>query len=143
MSLAFEETVDVKQLNEMLRGRNRGSPPLNPLQDPIAHIKRPLRALNEDRRGQGVVRRGQAVVEFSPDDVRMIRAGFAATQKQFARLIGISVETLRNWERGRRRPHGPARALLRAISADPIALGKALNWYARDFKPEPEEWLDD
>jgi len=83
------------------------------------------------------------VIEFSPDDVRMIRAGFAATQKEFARLIGISVETLRGWERGRRRPHGPARALLRAIAADPRALAVALNWYARDFKPEPEEWLDD
>ena len=136
--------MDVKHLNELLRGgRRRGRAPVNPLRDPIAHIKRSLRALNEDRRGQGVVRRGQSVVEFSGIDVRMIRAKFTATQKEFARLIGISVETLRNWERGRRRPHGPARALLRAIDADPFALGRALNWYARDFKPEPDEWIED
>ena len=48
-------------------------------------------------------------------DFHHIRAKFAATQKEFAKLIGISVETLRNWEEGRRRPHGRARALLRAI----------------------------
>jgi putative transcriptional regulator len=133
-----------RHLDKMLRGENRGElPPVNPLRDPIAHIKRPLRALNADQRGQGMVRVGQAVLEFSPEVVRLIRATFMATQRQFAWLIGISLETLRNWERGRRRPHGPARALLRAIAADPVALAKALNWYARDFKPPPQEWLDD
>ena len=135
--------MDVKHVNRLLRERSHRRPaPPNPMVDPIAHIKRPLRALNRDQRGQGVVRRGQAVIEFSPADIRLIRAGFVATQKQFARLIGISPETLRNWERGRRRPHGPARALLRAIDADPFAVARALNWYARDFKPEPEEWFD-
>jgi transcriptional regulator with XRE-family HTH domain len=63
-------------------------------------------------------------------------------QRQFAAIIGVSYETYRNWERGRRRPHGPARALLRAIDADPIALARALNWHARDLQEEPIEWLD-
>jgi len=114
----------------------------NPLEDPIAHIKRPLKALNEDTRGQGVCRQGQAVVEFTAIDVQHIRAKFLATQEQFAQMIGISRETLRNWERGRRRPHGPARALLRAIDADPFALARALNWRARDFKDAAEDWPD-
>jgi putative transcriptional regulator len=102
--------MDRRGVNKLWRERSRThTPPPNPLQDPIAHIKRPLNALNEDRRGQGVVRRGQAVIEFDPMDVKHIRAKFAATQRQFARLIGISFETLRNWETGKRRPHGPAR----------------------------------
>jgi len=137
--------MDVKHVNRLLKARARAGhpPPPNPLLDPIAHIKRPMRALNDDRRGQGVVRRGQAVIEFSPIDVQHIRMKFVATQKQFARLIGISHETLRNWERGRRRPHGPARALLRAIDADPFALARALNWRARDFKEIPLDLLDE
>ena len=127
----------------MLRDRAREhQPPTNPLLDPIAHIKRPLNALERDQRGQGVVRQGQAVVEFSPFDVQHIRSLFIATQEQFARLIGIKVATLRNWETGRRRPHGPARALLRAIDADPVALARALNWRRREFKDEPIEWLE-
>lgn len=135
--------MDPKTISRLLRERShRVRPPPNPLEDPIAHIKRPLRALCDDQRGQGVCRRGQAVIEFSPIDVQHIRAKFLATQKQFARLIGVSPETLRNWERGRRRPHGPARALLRAIDADPFALARALNWRARDFKEEPLDWLD-
>ena len=132
-----------KQVNKMWRVRTRGiQPPPNPLEDPIAHIKRPLKPLYGDRRGQGVVRPGQPVIEFDQDDIRLIRAKFCATQYQFARLIGVSQETLRNWERGRRRPSGPARALLRAIDADPFALARALNFRARDFKEEPIDFLD-
>lgn len=55
-----------------------------------------------------------------------IRAQFHATQQQFARLLGINVETLRNWEQGRRSPHGPARALLRMAAASPDAVAKVL-----------------
>ena len=139
-----ERTVNTKVYLRMLRTRARmHQPPDNPLLDPIAHIKRPLKALEGDQRGQGVVRRGQAVIEFSPIDVQHIRAKFLATQAQFAWLIGIKLATLRNWETGRRRPHGPARALLRAIDADPFALARALNWNLRDFKDEPIEWLDE
>jgi cytochrome c peroxidase len=77
-------------------GRRRLLRPPNPLEDPIRHVKQPL-----SRRT-----RGKAVLEFEPIDVRHIRAKFSATQKEFARLIGISAETLRSWETGRRRPPG-------------------------------------
>jgi putative transcriptional regulator len=100
--------------------------------DPLAHVKQPLSR----------ARRGKGKVEFSSTDVRHIRGNFGATRKQFATLIGISVETLRNWEKGRRRPHGPARALLRAIDADPFVLARVLNWHAEEFKDEPDDWLD-
>ena len=122
------------RFNFMLRERSRRvGTPKNPLTDPLAHVKQPLSTRH----------RGRAKLEFTAIDVRHIRAKFAATQRDFARLIGISRETLRNWERGRRRPHGPARALLRAIDADPFALARALNWHARECRAEPDEWLGD
>jgi putative transcriptional regulator len=108
--------------------------PRNPLADPIGHVKQPLLT---QARG-----RGRAVVEFDRFDVAHLRAKFGATQREFARLIGVSRHTLRNWEKGRRRPHGPARALLRAIDADPIALARVLRFYRQNGPPEPEDWTD-
>ena len=59
-------------------------------------------------------------------DVRRIRAVTGLSQAKFAELLSIEVSTLRNWEQGRREPTGPARALLRAISNDPVAVIRAL-----------------
>ena len=64
--------------------------------------------------------------EFEPVDVREIRSRFHQTRSQFAEMIGISRETLRNWERGRRYPQGPARALLRIAAADPDVVAAVL-----------------
>jgi putative transcriptional regulator len=41
-------------------------------------------------------------------------------------MIGVSVATLRNWEQGRRQPHGPAKALLKIAAENPKAVEKAL-----------------
>lgn len=41
------------------------------------------------------------------------------TQEQFAATFGISLGTLRHWERGDRRSHGPALVLLNAVSKEP------------------------
>ncbi|MGM3371760.1 helix-turn-helix domain-containing protein, partial [Escherichia coli] len=49
------------------------------------------------------------------------------SQSKFAELISVSVDTLRNWEQGRRSPTGPAKALLRAIVNDPQHVLQALN----------------
>jgi putative transcriptional regulator len=64
--------------------------------------------------------------EFEPIDVREIRGLFDLTRRQFAEMIGISPETLRNWERGRRWPLGPARALLRIAKANPDVVAAVL-----------------
>lgn len=64
--------------------------------------------------------------EFEPVDVREIRRQFGQTRGQFADMMGISRETLRNWERGRRCPLGPARALLRIAEADPDVVAAVL-----------------
>ncbi len=46
------------------------------------------------------------------DDVRQVRQTFHASQNAFAKFMGVSVGTVRNWEQGRRRPTGAARVLL-------------------------------
>ena len=49
------------------------------------------------------------------------RMGF--TQVEFARRIDVSLETIRNWEQGKRGPTGAARTLLRILDKAPeIAL---------------------
>lgn len=55
----------------------------------------------------------------SGEDVSALRRFVGLTQTQFARAIGISVHTLRNWEQGRRHPDGPAIALLRIAARHP------------------------
>jgi putative transcriptional regulator len=62
-----------------------------------------------------------------PIDARAVRALSGLSQAKFAELLGVELGTLRNWEQGRRVPTGPARALLRAIRNDPLAVVKALS----------------
>jgi putative transcriptional regulator len=60
--------------------------------------------------------------KFPEPDARTIRAQYRFTQEQFARLLGISVATLRNWEQGRRRPEGAVRVLLQVAAKHPEAV---------------------
>ena len=53
------------------------------------------------------------------DYARAIRAATKLTQAEFAARIGVPIETVRNWEQGKRSPRGPARALLRVIDNAP------------------------
>jgi DNA-binding transcriptional regulator YiaG len=73
----------------------------------------------------GLAGRGRARSEPAVD-VRSIRALTGLSQTKFAELLSIEVATLRNWEQGRREPTGAARALLRAIRNNPVAVIKAL-----------------
>ena len=52
-------------------------------------------------------------------DIVALRRFVGMTQIDFARALGISVHTLRNWEQGRRMPEGPALALLRIAARHP------------------------
>jgi putative transcriptional regulator len=56
-----------------------------------------------------------------PDAVyaRGVRARTRLTQAEFAARIGVPIETVRNWEQGKRSPRGPARALLKVIDRAP------------------------
>ena len=52
-------------------------------------------------------------------DVASVRGRLGLTQAQFAARFGVSVATLRHWERGDRTPHGPALVLFNLIDRDP------------------------
>jgi putative transcriptional regulator len=54
--------------------------------------------------------------------VRRVRRKAGLSQAEFARRIGISVATVRDWERGKLLPQGAARALLRVIDRVPEAV---------------------
>jgi len=57
---------------------------------------------------------------------RNVRGQTGLTQIAFAARIGVPVETVRNWEQGKRSPRGPARALLKVIDQAPDAAFAAL-----------------
>mgnify|MGYP001260194192 FL=1 len=67
------------------------------------------------------------VHEMAAADVKAVRAKTGMTQRQFAASFGISLGTLRHWERGDRQPHGPARVLLNVLDRRPDAVLGALS----------------
>jgi putative transcriptional regulator len=70
----------------------------------------------------------EAVVhEFAPLDIKAVRAKVGMTQTEFATTFGISLGTLRHWERGDRKPQGPALVLLNVVAKEPEAVLRALS----------------
>ena len=69
---------------------------------------------------------GLRVHHFPAIDIAAIRKKTGATQDLFARQIGVSIATLRNWEQGRRQPEGPARVLLAMLARDPGIVARTL-----------------
>jgi putative transcriptional regulator len=62
-----------------------------------------------------------------PDlDVAAVRAKTKLSQGDFARAFGVAIGTLQGWEQKRRRPEGPARALLTLIDHDPVSVVNTL-----------------
>ena len=58
----------------------------------------------------------------SAADVPDFRKSLGLSQSEFARFMGVSLATLRNWEQQRREPHGPARSLLLVAAKQPRAV---------------------
>jgi putative transcriptional regulator len=73
-----------------------------------------------------------ALPDATPDEtgtlpaVRDLRRRAQLTQIEFAARLGVPVETIRNWEQGKRAPRGPARALLAVIAHSPETVFAAL-----------------
>jgi DNA-binding transcriptional regulator YiaG len=63
----------------------------------------------------------------SGKDVTALRRFVGMSQEEFARAVSISVDTLQNWERGRRRPQGAVLALIRIVARDPRVLRRILS----------------
>ena len=54
-----------------------------------------------------------------PASPRIIRIKLKLSQSAFAGLMGVSLRTIQDWEQGRRKPSGPAIALLRIAEQKP------------------------
>jgi putative transcriptional regulator len=82
--------------------------------------------LVESIREAGAIHRGEKlpsrVFKVEKPDIKAIRSEIGLTQVQFAALLGISVNALRNWEQGRREPEGPAKVLLLVAAHRPDAI---------------------
>jgi len=59
-------------------------------------------------------------------DVQALRKRIGLSQQEFAAKFSISLGTLRHWERGDRKPHGPALVLLKVIDREGGAVLRAL-----------------
>jgi putative transcriptional regulator len=79
--------------------------------------------LIESVREVGAIMRGEKeparITRFEKPNVQRIRAAYNLSQSEFARLMGVSVSTLQNWEQGRRSPQGPASVLLQVVASHP------------------------
>jgi putative transcriptional regulator len=83
--------------------------------------ERPISSAPSAEPGHGMRNASDAVY------AKGIRARAKLTQAEFAARIGVPIETVRNWEQGKRSPRGPARALLKVIDRAPQVAFAVLN----------------
>jgi putative transcriptional regulator len=83
-------------------------------------LKQSLREARLIKRGQ--LKPGRVFHVQAGSNIVSVRAALGLSQSKFASLLGISRDTLQNWEQGRREPTGPAKVLLRIAAKDPKVL---------------------
>ena len=89
-------------------------------------FKELLESIKQAREIMAGKRRPSRIIVFRRLEVKAIRKRLHVSQPQFARLIGVSAATLRNWEQGRTYPEGAARALLKIAAHRPDVMLEAL-----------------
>ena len=88
-------------------------------------------ATTEEESAAQIARDEAEVIRDAAAYARRVRRRVGLSQVAFARRIGVPVDTVRNWEQGKRAPQGPARALLRIIDRAPELALSALDPDAR------------
>ena len=78
--------------------------------------------------GKAIVHRVQTI------DVKAIREKLGMSQSDFSATCGVSVSTVRRWEKGEIMPSGPARALFTLADKEPQAVRRAF-YLAKPTKP--------
>jgi putative transcriptional regulator len=58
-------------------------------------------------------------IVLTPAEIRRIRASVNMSQAVFARSFQLSLDTVKGWEQGKRKPDAAAANFLRLIKADP------------------------
>lgn len=89
----------------------------------FTELKKSIRQAGQIARGSRAPARR---FEFTPSRIQTVREKAKLSQPEFAQLLGVSVRTLQNWEQARRKPTGPAKALLRIVELEPAAALRAL-----------------
>lgn len=91
------------------------------------HTREDGTAAPTDRVWQKMVQDGRvSLVPPAKVNVRAIREKLHLSQPEFAARFGFTAAAVRQWEQGRRQPHGPARVLLTIIDREPSAVRRAL-----------------
>jgi putative transcriptional regulator len=84
------------------------------------HFDQLVKGVREMKRHMaGKSARGVRTSELPAPDVRTIRVAAKISQSEFAKLIGVNLRTLLNWEQQRTQPTGPARALIKIVASNP------------------------
>jgi putative transcriptional regulator len=79
-------------------------------------ILQSIRDIKEYKMGDIQLRTHSLKVPAPP---QVIRTNLKLSQAAFAGLMGVSLRTVQDWEQGRRKPSGPAEALLRIAEQKP------------------------
>ncbi len=83
-------------------------------------LKQSLHEANLIKRGQ--LKPGRVFQVNPKSDIVRVRGKLGLSQSKFAAILGISADTLQNWEQGRRTPTGPAKVLLKIAARHPEVL---------------------
>ena len=116
-------SAQIGTLNQLLAGTRQSGDIVGERQfeHRIAELSSELESLKEEWQLQA-----SSSIKFSPMDVKTIRAKLGMSQSEFAAAFGISVSTLRRWERGDCTPRGPALVLLNIAAKEPDVVLRAL-----------------
>ena len=90
----------------------------------FADLVKSVRQAGQTRRGRTKPSR---IHTIEPADIKSIRIKLDKSRSEFALMIGVSVATLRNWERGRRTLEGPVGDLPKVAAENPGAVAEALS----------------
>ena len=82
---------------------------------------------------RGEMKPSRQFVFDDKEDIQEVRQGFNASQSEFARFMGVSIDTLQNWEQGRRHPTGPAKVLLQIVVRKPEIFTEMRREESREF----------
>ena len=93
-------------------------------QEDFSKLMKSVKEAGEIRSGRKKPRR---LHRIDPPSIKAVRKKLDLSQSEFALMIGVSTSTLQNWEQGRRKPDGPAKALLKVASKNPKAVMDALH----------------
>lgn len=52
---------------------------------------------------------------MKPEEIKQIRLAAGLTQEALAAKVGVTASTVYRWEKGRKKPQGPARKMLKQL----------------------------